>query len=130
MASRSSWLRPCHSPLSSSVSRRTGDQGVLDDLRHPRRELPAAERLQGGDVGDDRAWLLEQPDQVLALGDVETDLAADARVDHRDQIGRAVHEVEPTEIRRRDEAGDIADGGVTERHDRRRPVDVGVEHAS
>ena len=70
---------------------------------------------------------LNSTDQVLALGHVKTDLAADARVDHGDQVGRAVHEVEAAEVRRRGEPGDVADDGVAERDDRGRPIDVGGE---
>ena len=106
---------------------RAGDQRMLDDLGHPGGELTAAERLQRCHIRNDRRRLLEQPDQVLALRNVESDLAADARVDHGDQVGRAVHEVESTEVRRRGEARHVTDDRITERHDRRRAIDVGIE---
>ena len=106
---------------------RTGDQGMLDHLRHPRRELAATQRLQRCHVGDHGRRLLVQADQVLALRHIEPDLAADAGVDHGDQISRAVHEVETAEVRRRREAGHVADDRVAERHDRRRSIDVGIE---
>ncbi len=61
------------------------------------------------------------------MGNVESDLAPDARVDHGDEIRRTVHEIEPAQVRGGDEAGHVADVGVAERNDRRRPVDVGVE---
>ncbi len=91
---------------------------MLDDLGHSGRELAATERLQGGDVGDHRPRLLEQPDQVLALRNVEPNLAPDARVDHRDEIGGAVHQVEAAEVCRCGEARHVADDRVTERHNR------------
>ena len=73
---------------------RSRDHGMLDDFGHAGRELTATQRLERRHIGDDSTRLLVQPDQVLALRDVQADLAADARVDHGDQVRRAVHEVE------------------------------------
>ena len=100
---------------------------MFGDLGHPRCELTATERLQCCHVGHDGRWLLVQTDQVLALRYIEADLAADAGVDHGDQIGRAVHELETAEVRRRSKSGNVTDDRVAERHDRRRSIDVGIE---
>jgi hypothetical protein len=72
-------------------------------------------RIRGGsvasvcDVADDRDRLVERPDEVLALRQVDAGLAADRRVDLREQRGRHLQHRDPTPVRRRREAREVAD---------------------
>jgi hypothetical protein len=67
----------------------------LDRLAERGPHLALGERPQHLDVDDDRGGLVERPDEVLALGQVDPCLAADRRVDLGDQSGRDVDDRTP-----------------------------------
>ena len=67
---------------------------------------------------------MERADQVLALGQVDAGLAADRGVDLGDEGRRHVHDRDPAQVRRREEARGVAQRPATDRHDRLRPFDA------
>ena len=69
---------------------------------------------------------MEGADEVLALGQVHTGLAAHARVDHGEQRRRQLHEGDPAQVRGSGEPGEVADHAAAERHDEARSVDAGA----
>ena len=61
---------------------------------------------------------MERADEVLALGQVHAGLAADRAVDHREQRGRHLHDVDAAVVHRGREAGRVADDAAADRdHD-------------
>ena len=68
------------------------DRRGLHDFGKPGGAVPQWERAQRGDVDPDEARLMEGAHQILALRQVDGDLAPDARVDHREHGGRHLHE--------------------------------------
>ena len=73
---------------------------------------------------DDRVWLVEGADQVLAERVIDADLPADGAVDLRQERRRHVHERDATEIGRRGESGHVADHAAAECDECRRPIGV------
>ena len=61
---------------------------------------------------------MEVADEVLAGGKVDARLAADGAVDHREQGGRELGEIDPTLIRSGRETGEVTDDAAAEREDR------------
>ena len=94
------------------------DRGLLDHLGEAGRALARRQRAQRLDVDRHEARLVERADQVLALAQVHARLAADARVDHREQRRRHLDERDPAQIGRRREAGEIAHHAAAERDER------------
>ena len=92
-----------------------------------------ARRCSGGsvastlDVGDDRGRLMKRADEILARRRVDAGLAADRRVDHREQARRHLHVRHAAHERRGDEAGEVADHAAAERDDRRVAPEAGGE---
>ena len=60
---------------------------------------------------------MERADEVLALGQVHAGLATDRAVDHREQRGGDVHDVDAAVVHRRREPGGVADDSPTDRDD-------------
>jgi hypothetical protein len=72
---------------------------------------------------------MEGADQVLAEAMIDTRLAADGGVDLRQQGGGHLHHRHPAQQGRGREAGEIADHAAAHRHDRRAPLEAGVQQA-
>jgi hypothetical protein len=63
------------------------DQAIFDHLGIAGAQLPFAERVEQGDVGDHQARLVEHADQVLLAEGVDRGLAADRAVGLGEQGG-------------------------------------------
>ena len=94
---------------------------------NPSRSGSRREALQQAGVLHDEARRVEGADQVLAARVVDADLPADRRVDHRQQRRRALHERHAAQVRRRDEAGEVADDAAAKRDDGRTALRFVVE---
>ena len=69
--------------------RRIDDRAVLDHLREAGAQFARRQRAQRRRIGEHRARRMERADQVLALRQVHRGLAADRRIDHRQQASSA-----------------------------------------
>src|SRR6185312_14465339 len=78
-------------------------------------EFAGGERIEQRGVGDHQNRLVKGADQVLAVARIDAGLAADRRVDLRQQRGRHLHEIDAAAYARRGEAGEIADDAAAER---------------
>ena len=107
---------------------------VLDDFVEARPELAAGQRREQGRIDDDDPRLVEGADEVLAAWQVDTHLAADGRVDLREQRRRHVREGDAAHVRGGGEAAHVADDAAAEgdqRGDgRRRPEQPVVDAAA
>src|SRR3546814_16079466 len=65
---------------------------LFDHLGIACAELARGQRREGGGVDQDECGLVEGADQILARGDVDRGLAADATVDLREQGRRHLDE--------------------------------------
>ncbi len=92
-----------------------GKQPVLEDLRQPGRQFARGQRLQHIGVRHDDARLVERPDQVLAARMIDAGLAADRRVDLREQRRRHLDDADAAHVDRRGEAREVADHAAAER---------------
>ena len=96
------------------------EQPLVAERRHLHRlteggpPLPLGQGGEDADIDDDRGRLVERAHEVLALGQVDRGLAADRRVDLGDERRRDVHDRDPTQVRRREEAGGIAERPATD----------------
>src|SRR6266404_1797483 len=106
---------------------RIEDDAVLDDLREAGDELAARQRTQRLDVGEHEARLREGAEQVLAGDVVDPGLAADRRIHLREERRRHLHARDAAQIRRRREAGEIADDAAAERDHGAAALDAGVD---
>ncbi len=94
------------------------EQAVLDDLGEAARELARGQRGQELGVHHDQVGLPDRADVVLALGQVNAGLAADRRVNHRQQGGGDVHQPDAALVGGGDEAGQVAHHAAPEGDDR------------
>ena len=90
-------------------------QRVLGDLAEPAAVLAVGQRAQHDRVHEHAARLVERAHEVLALGQVHPGLAADRAVDHREQRGGHVHDVDAAVVHRGREAGGVADDSPADR---------------
>ena len=91
------------------------EQAGLHDLGETVRDLLARQRRERRGVDDHAARPVERADEVLPLRDVDRDLAADRRVDLRDE-GRGYRSPgDAAEVGRGHEAGQIAGRAAAER---------------
>ena len=102
---------------------------MLDALGQTAAQLAQRQAAQHQRVGDHRHRLVEGADQVLPLRHVHADLAADRRVDHREQGRRALHERDAAQVGRGREADRVAEHAAAERHDRRAALELVVEQS-
>ena len=80
-------------------------------------------------VADHESRLVERADQVLAAGMVDAGLAADGRIDLREQRGRHLHERDAALVAGRREPGQIAHHPAAEREHRAVATEaVGDQH--
>ena len=103
------------------------DDAVLDDLAEARVDLALRQRLHHGEVHEYGLRLVKGPDEVLAERVVDGYLAADARVDLRQEARRQLHERNAAHVRRRDEPCEVADDTAAERKDRRLAVEAELD---
>ena len=127
---------PFHStPTARSRSHNSGSpaRAHLTTSRHPRAEVAIVEGPQEGVVDEDRPGLVERPDEVLPLREVEAGLSAHAAV-HLGKEGRGHLDAgDPPKVRRGGESGEVADDPAAEGDDegippgvpaRQEPVDL------
>ncbi len=62
---------------------------------------------------------MKRADEILARRQIDAGLAADRRIDHREQGRRHLHEGDAAHPAGRAETGEIADHAAAEREDRR-----------
>ena len=104
---------PCRS--SSSNSRSSPSAAILT------ASPSAARRCRSGSVASSATSMTmsvgwwKAPDEVLALGQVDRGLAADRRIDLGDERRRHVDERDAAQVRRRQEAGGVAERTATDR---------------
>ncbi len=85
------------------------DCAVLDHLGYPGRELARRQRRKRIEVRHHQLRLMKRADEVFALGQIHARLAADRAIHHRQQRRRYLHESDAAQVRRRDEACEVAD---------------------
>src|SRR3546814_2055304 len=90
---------------------------LFDHLGIACAELARGQRREGGGVDQDECGLVEGADQILARGDVDRGLAADATVDLREQGRRHLDEDAAALDDAACEADEIADHPAAERDD-------------
>ncbi len=103
--------------LDQVEDRRVGDETGLDDLGHPGHEFVGRQGLQHRQVDEHRRGLVEGADEVLARVGVDPGLAADGGVDHGQQRGRDVHDVDAPQPGRRGEARHVGGRAAAETDD-------------
>ena len=84
---------------------------------------PATKSCRGSDSSDvevaqHAGRRVERADEVLALGRVDAGLAADGGVDHAEQRRRHVHDADPAQPGRGDEAGEVGRRAAADADDR------------
>ena len=104
-----------------------GDRAVLDDLGQSRRELALGQRVERVEVADHTHRLVERADHVLAQRVVDRGLAADRRVDLRQQRRGHLHEGHAAHVAGRGEAGHVADHAAAQREQHRPAVAGGAQ---
>ena len=114
---------------SQSKNARVADRAVLDHLGEARGELAVGQRAQAVGVDQHGARLVERADHVLAERMVDAGLAADRRVDLREQRRRHLHERHAALVDRGGEAGEVADDAAAQRDQRRRALGPQLEEA-
>ncbi len=114
---------------SQSKNARSRMAPYLMTSARPRGKLAVRQRAQTVGVDQHGARLMERADHVLAERVVDAGLAADRRVDLREQRRRHLHERHSALIDRRGEAGDVADDAAAERDQRRRALGLLLEQA-
>ena len=95
----------------------------LDRLAEGGPQLALGERPQDVDVDDDRGRLVERPDEVLALGQVDPGLAADRRIDLGDERRRDLDERDAAQVDRGQEPGRVAERAAADRDERLAALD-------
>src|SRR6185369_5505882 len=103
------------------------NRAVLDDLAQPAQVLPLRQGVQGGDVDQDRARLVEGADQVFSLGMVDAGLSTYAGVDLGQKRGGNLDEGDAAQVTGGGKAGHVADHAAAQRHDEGAAVQGGVD---
>ena len=67
------------------------------------------ERVQHCDIGQDKAWLMESADKVLAMRRVDTGLASDRAINLCQKAGRYLYETNSAPQNCRCEPGQVPD---------------------
>ena len=114
-ASRASTGAGSDSSISSSS--RSMTSAYFATSASPERKSRSSQRRERVDVGEDGARLGERAHEVLAFREVHGGLAADGRVDLREQRGGYLDERQPAHVRGRDESRQVARRSAAERHD-------------
>ena len=95
--------------------RRVADTAVFYDLRHAVGEGSVAQRFETVRVDEHALRLPEGPGEVLPRFQIYADLAADGRIDLREQRRRNLYEIHAAQDRRRGEAREVSDHAAAER---------------
>ena len=94
-----------------------GDEAALDDLGQAGDEVGPGQRLERVEVAEHAGRRVERADEVLALGGVDPGLAADGGVHHAEQGRRHLHDPDPAQPGRRDEAREVGHRAATDPDD-------------
>src|SRR5215475_10995820 len=94
---------------------RVADHAVFDRLVKPRAQLPRGQAAQNARINDDRARLMESPDQVLAERVIDRRLASDRTVDLREQSRGNLDAIDSAQKSRGDKAREVAYHAAAER---------------
>ena len=105
------------------------DQAVFDHLGVARPHLARRQSVEHIRIDQHHGGLVECTDQVLACRGVDRGLAADRRIDLRQQGRRNLHEAAAALDDRAGEANQIADHPAAERNDMIRPLDTEFEQS-
>jgi len=104
------------------------DDAGLDALHEAGAELTLGQSAENRDVGEDPEGMVETPDQVFALRQVDTGFAADARIDLREEgcghldVGDAAH------VNAGEESAYVADDAAAEGDQQRAAISAGSGH--
>ena len=101
------------------------DDGVLEALGQAVADLFDRQGFQRGYVDDDRPWLVERPDEVLAGGVVNSCLAAHRGIHGGQQCRGALQPSQASQGGRGDQAGNIAAYPPAKCHNQRAAVHRG-----
>ena len=93
------------------------NHAVFDSLCHTVGKNVLIQRRQQRRVGDDGGRLPEGPRKIFARLQVHARLAADRRVDHRQQRGRDLEDADAAQIAARRKARQVAGNAAAERDD-------------
>ena len=113
-----------------AVALEQGEQPFVTERRHldclgeSRPTLALRERGEERHVDDDRHRLVERPDEVLALGQVDRRLASDRRIDLRDEDRRDVDERHAPQVDGGSEPSRVAERAAADGDDRLPPLDA------
>src|SRR4029450_12080491 len=97
---------------------------MLDDFGEAGAQLASRQRGECRRIDDDERGRMKSADGVLAGRRVDSRLATDRGIDHREQRRWNLYDCEPTHVRGRDEAGEVAN------HTAAKGDDCGVSSAS
>ena len=116
---RGSGRAACATPASVRVRvALAGQQAVLDDLGPAAAHLARRQGRKGVHVFDHQAGLVEGAQVVLALAQVDGDLAAHGGVDHGEDGGRRLDQAHAPQKGGRGVAGEVADHAAAQGDDR------------
>ena len=95
----------------------------------PARELARRQRAQRARIGQHGDRLMERADHVLRARMVHGRLAADRRVDLREQRRRHLHEIDAALVARGHVTGEVADDAAAERDEAAVAMEARVDEA-
>jgi hypothetical protein len=95
--------------------RLVAEHAVFGDFGIAGAELARRQRIEHGGIGDHQQRLMERAEQVFPLRRIDSSLAADRRVDLRQQRSRHLDEIDAAAQDRGREPGEIADHAAAER---------------
>ena len=101
------------------------EHAIFGDFGVAGAELARRQRVEHGRVGDHQHRLMKGAEQIFAVRRIDPGLAADGRVDLRQQRGRHLHEIDAAAQDRRRKAGEIADHAAAERDHQIVALDLG-----
>ena len=93
------------------------EHAVFGDFGIAGAELARRQGVEHGGVGNHQHRLMKCAEQIFALRRIDPGLAADRRIDLRQQRGRHLHEIDAAAQDRGGKAGEIADHAAAERDD-------------
>ena len=105
--------------------RLVAEHAVFGDFGIAGAKLARRQRIEHRGIGDHQNRLVKRAEQILALRRIDSGLAADRRIDLRQQRGRHLHEIDAAAQDRRGKAGEIADHAAAERDHQIVALDLG-----
>lgn len=94
-----------------------GDDAGLEHFGEAVLALEGPEGMEGGGVGEDGARLMEGADEVFSAGEVDGGFAADGAVDHGEERGGGLDDVDAAEPDGGGEAGEVPGDAAAEGDD-------------